>query len=60
LIGFGELRHEPPEGGAEPGGVKKAEQAAEGVVAGNAVFELEEAAQERLFAVANSAMCVAP
>jgi hypothetical protein len=32
---------------AELGGVEQAEQPAEGIVAGNAVFELEEAAQER-------------
>ena len=48
LIGFGEPCHEPLEDGTELLGVKQAEQAAEGVVAGQAILQLEEATQERL------------
>ena len=48
LDGFGEPCHEPLEHGTELLRVKQAEQAAEGVVAGQAILELEEATQERL------------
>jgi hypothetical protein len=48
LDGFGELCHEPLEHGGELLRVKQAQQAAEGVVAGQAILELEEATQEGL------------
>jgi hypothetical protein len=44
----GKLRHEPLKCSPELLRVEPAEQAAEGVVAGQAVLELEETAQERL------------
>jgi hypothetical protein len=46
---IGKARHEPLERRVELGRIEKAEQAAQGIVAGYAVRELEEAAQERLF-----------
>jgi hypothetical protein len=48
LDGIGKPPHEALENRAELLGVKQAEQAAEGVVAGQAALQLEEAAQERL------------
>jgi hypothetical protein len=48
LAGLGKSTHEALEAIAEPFRVEVAKQAAECVVAGNAVFQLEKAAQERL------------
>jgi len=45
----GKARHEPLECGAELGWIEKAEEAAGAFVAGHAVLEREETAQERLF-----------
>ena len=43
------LRHEPLKHGAELRRIEQPEQPAEGVVTGDALLQLEEAAQERLF-----------
>ncbi len=48
LIGSGELHHEPLEVGAKLNYVEQVKRVVEGIVAGNAMFELEEAAQEQL------------
>ena len=45
----GETGHEPLEGGTEPLRIEQSEQPTEGVVAGQAVLQLEKAAQKGLF-----------
>ena len=49
LKSLGEVRHELLKRSAKLGRIEKAEQTAEGIVAGRAMLELEKAAQERLF-----------
>ena len=46
---IGEAGHEPLEGGTEPRRIEQPEQPTEGVVAGQAVLQLEKAAQKGLF-----------
>jgi hypothetical protein len=48
LAGIGKPAHEALEAGAELLGIEPAKQTAERIVARQAVFQLEEAAQERL------------
>jgi hypothetical protein len=47
LIGLRKPRHEPLVGGAELGRLEQSEQPAERVVAGQAVLQFQQAAQER-------------